>query len=333
MKSIFTLTFILLVQVAFSQSLNDGISLRGLETNRSVYYYGEPIHISFVTRNEDSDIKFYWEPLTGVNFVLELVDFRKGDTLKLSYGSTHTPYDHWSNNAPPKQAAYKVGKVYINTYNIGASFGYEQLIKTTSISTPTISDFTRARPVGKYKLNVSYILLPGKEKLFTSFDFEVKPVPNEEQDAFSAYLEAMKYTSVSHPYYGDKTYSPKHNNSLENFIDSYQSSRYTQHAYSVLVNQVYWYHSKNIPLEGKKQEITKYLTEDKIQLSELRYEKSKMANKYIEKKMIVGSKEEIADKVLKSLDKQDPIISDILIEKLSRKHNLKKLKNYACEGQ
>ena len=102
MKSIFTLTFILLVQVASSQSLYDGISLRNLETNRSDYYYGEPILISFVTRNEDFDTKFYWEPLTGVNFLVELVDLQKGNTLKLHNGATHTPYDHWSNNAPPE---------------------------------------------------------------------------------------------------------------------------------------------------------------------------------------------------------------------------------------
>lgn len=331
MKSIFTLTFILLVQVGSSQSLHDGISLRSLETNRSDYYYGEPVQVSFVTRNEDFDTKFYWEPLTGVNFLVELVDLQKGNALKLNYGATHTPYDHWSNNAPPEQAAYGATKIYVNTYNIGASFGYEQLIKTSSISTPTISDFTQALPVGKYKLKVNYILLPGNEKLIASFDFEIKPLPNEEQDSFNAYLEAMKYASIAHPYYGDETYSPKHTNSLERFIESYPNSRYAQHAYSVLINKVYKYHTKKIPLERKKQEITRYLTEDKIQLSELQYEKSRMANKHIENKMINGRKEVVADEVLKSLDKQDPVISEILIEDLKRTHKLKKLKNYACE--
>lgn len=333
MRYIITIILTLVVQVASSQSLHDGISLRGLETNRHVYYYGEPIQIAFVAKNEDSNTKYYWEPLTGVNFLVEFLDLQKGKARKLSYGSTETPYDYWSVNPPPESAAYRAEKVYVNTYNIGASFGYEQLIKTSSISSPTISDFTKVLPVGKYRVNISYNLLPGKEKLHTSFDFEVKLLPTEEQEALNVYLEAMKYASISHPFYGDKSYSSQHNNSLERFIEAYPDSRYTQHAYSILVNQIYWYYTENITIDRKRQEITRYLTEDKVQLPELKFNMSRMASKFLEKEMVNGRKEEVADKVLKNLNKEDPIISEILINQLGRKHNLKRLKNYACEQQ
>lgn len=333
MRLIFTFTFLLLIIKGYSQSAHDGISLRGLETNRSSYYYGEPIQLTFVTKNDDSNTKYYWEPSSDINFLVELVDFQKGEVKPFSYGISHTSYDQWRSNRPPEDAAYETGRVYIMTYNLGPDFGYEQLIKTSSRSTPTISDFTNVLPVGKYKIKITYTLLPISNSIFTSFDFEVKPIPEEENDAFIDYLEAMKYTSISHPFYGDESYNSQHTHSLENFTKKYPNSRYSQHAYNILINKVYQYHSKNISIERRRQAITQYLREDRIHLSELKFEKSLRAKKLIDSKFVIGSEIEVADKVLRNLKKEDPLVSEILIDRLKSKSNYKRLKNYACEEQ
>lgn len=93
---------------ALSQSLIDGMSVHNLPSNRGKYYYGEPIILYFLTKNETDKIKRYWEPTTSINVKLELVDLRSGKTFY--YAHEPSDYGHmrnyWVDNPPPVEASF-----------------------------------------------------------------------------------------------------------------------------------------------------------------------------------------------------------------------------------
>lgn len=189
--------------------------------------------------------------------------------------------------------------------------------------------YARVLSVGKYSLRLTYFLFPSKHQLAVRHEFEVVSVPGSEKEAFHDYVKAFEYACISHPVYGDNSYSVSAPKSFETFIAKYPSSVYAQYAIHLSAN---WIHSYLSPNPSSLSLIEDYLyNEDTFILPDLKVDKAFRTGVIVRSFEKHLDKEKAYDKVLKTLKKENPHVSEWLIKHGESSYNLKGLKNYACD--
>lgn len=113
---------------------------------------------------------------------------------------------------------------FIN-YVLGDYFQLDKLFENPRGS-EVLYRYALVLPVGKFRFSLDYVLLSGNQGLVVHHEFQVVPVPATEPEAFNSYKLALEDACISHPVYGNNTYSA----SSPSFIEKYPSSRYSQHA-------------------------------------------------------------------------------------------------------
>jgi hypothetical protein len=324
------LTTIVLIKVN-GQNIAKGVKITGLTSNREAYLYGEPVLLYFSISNQTENTIYNWIPSPGVNVQVELIDLASGEKKQtLFYSSDNQKQKYrWSQQSPSEGNAFKPFQSYFFHYLIGETFSKEKVYFPKGKEAPVIERYASILPEGSYKLQVEFTLLPSKEKIQESHSFSINKVPAEEMGAFENYRKSLQYTALTHPAYGDGSYSSKHSSSIENFLKDYSESVYSQHLLHILTNWLYPYYKKEGLDESKIAIIQEYLKNDQL-LPELRVERAFRAGVLARNYGKNIDKQEIFDKALKGVQNQSSSISEWVINLGDRSHKVKGLKNYAC---
>ena len=230
---------------------HDGLSIVALDINSSIFYYGEPIYFYFKAVNMTEDIKSYHKPSNVTNYSLHLTNLTTGEVEESRQWLSH-PRGAQLGSVPSGDRAYRPKEKFIIKGLLNPLFADRKLNEQIVFSY-NLANKLLAIEKGEYRLTIEYQLLPSDRIISTSFDFEIKAIPADQEQAFEQYVRSTTYAGHSYRRGGGGSYSATHPDSYENFLKKYPNSSYSDYAFVDMVNQVYIY-----PDQGKEASIEKF---------------------------------------------------------------------------
>lgn len=313
--TLFTLVF---VSASLAQQQADGISLRSLGSNRDSFYFGEPVSFAFELKNNTALLKQYWKKVTGVNVYYKLINQETNKEVGNSeddWESFEFIRDSYSSKLPDAQSSFLPHFSYYFIVDLAADLHsplfekHRQGLKYDN----TLALALRALPEGEYKLLVEFLLLPGAQKIETEHSFQIKPLPEEEQEAYHAFLTSTVYAANSY-YPGDNNYRPHAEKSYESFLMKYPESLFAEYAFFILIDKVYHYGGTvTIPQDVRQQTVRQYIANKDFTLANLKVKKAYTLAYVLHWAEGIDKRQALEQELLK-LQEEDPVISDQLIK-------------------
>lgn len=326
---------LLLISYGYSQDHNvqDGIKLASSCTNRTSFYYGEPLLFHFYAENISGSTKMIWKPLRQVNLIIKIKNESSGIeyTDQFDFPGSNEYRHYYNNNEPNESKAFAPTESYIYDFLVGeGGFPTKTVYETQRRGAPSIGSYGHILPVGEYKILVEYTLLPTNVKVVVDHSFEILEIPIDEQQAFQAYTIALAYTSNSHSAFGDGSYNPNHQKSLESFITRFPNSRFAKHADHIIALEVYPFPGSNMPSETiRKKKMKSYFSSTHNDVPELKLQKAVRIIPITRTLFSQTEKDKMFSDVLINLKHDDPTLSEIFIRKGKGNFSEKVLINHA----
>jgi hypothetical protein len=325
---------VLCASCALAQNMADGISLRSMGADRERFYYGEPASFAFELKNNTALLKQYWKKATGVNIYYKLIDVKTNEEV----GNSEHDWKSF------RRMAYKFYEPPAENYAFPPDFAYYFIVNLTDdLYSPLFEKYTQGLkyhntlslalatlPEGEYKLMVEFFLMPGDQKIEAEHRFRIDPLPEEEQEAYQAFLASTVYAANSY-YPGDNNYLPSSERSYKTFLEKYSESLFAEYASYILIDKVYHYGgTTTIPQDVRQRTVKKYITEKDFTRSNLR------VKKVIKLPHVVGwakgiDKRAAIEAHLLKLKEEDPLISVQLIRESEQAYQMEGLRNRALE--
>lgn len=317
------------------QSRYDGIEISSSLYNRDTYYFGEHLQFLFLLQNHTNELKPYYVRYFGVNTFIRVYDLKSGDVVgdsKLLWEFFQYQRLNYKSQTPHELASFRPGFSMMFPVRLGKEVdGLLQADPSPLHMHTHFYEHLRVLPVGSYKVEVEFHLLPSNEKIVAYHSFDVLDLPASEKDAYKDYVAATVYTNNNH-FTGTKEYKSSNANSYESFLSKYPKSIFAEYALSNLVNGVYNYYLPGTDPALKKKYLKQYYLTDFVKLSNLQFNKVKALSDGKRHFEIMGvNPKEAIEKQLVYLKDVEPIISEKIIIDSKEVHKVVGLKNHACE--
>ncbi len=318
MKLIFAFLFLLIsfsIQAQFCEY--DSISICPSVKNKKIFIEGESIFFNTVITNKSSKPK-------NRSFVIKNVELENKslDTIYHSPFASHehsydkvqnviAPYQHFDITEPSIQAVHLIGKWYYFDTSIPERVYYFQ--------------------PGKYKMNITFDLIPTGIFLNCIYDFQVLPASDIQLKEYRAYINCIDYRKQSLEHYDQS--NPL---SVESFVSKYPNSVYKDDLYYYLLTRIpyltlnhagteldniYW-------LAFIKDLINNLIHSDNIAFRTQLADKLPKLVSALKGFHAISDEQEFVDEILQSIT-TDSILSSRIIKNCERDLNLRGLKNYA----
>ena len=327
-RVIFTFLFIVFhINVSFSQSSYDEIEVSISASNSSKLYYGQPLTFLYSIKNSEDDVKYYWKKKTGINIMYTLIDIKSGAIIGNSENMWSMFAGHRNNVVnikPPKDQSFQPYQEILTEVVFGFDISSNPIVENNKLKYFNDLGYDLLNlPVGKYRFEIEYYLLPGEEKITACHEFSVEPLPKEEEEAYKNFIVSTEYAAEN-----KGSYSIGHKNSYENFLERFPNSVFAQYAYNNLVNKIYRFGDVPVSETQKKKIYSQYLNNNVIARPHLKARQASAAVKILKKHKDFNRKE-VLELQLSGLENEDPAISNMLIELAEKDLNIKGLQSKA----
>jgi hypothetical protein len=313
-KILIFLLFLFSAIAAYAQSSYDGISIQASKSNRTSFYFGEPVSFIYSIKNNTDVPKFYWKKMTGVNIVYTLTELDNGKVVgssELFWEMFRESRHHAKNTQPDETMSFQPNEELLINIGLGLDIAVDGMINLKY--NDEIGFDLLHLPIGKYKLVVEYHLLPSGDKINAFHEFAIKELPEHEKEAFNAFIESTNYAAENN-YFNKNKYDINNQKSYEVFISKYPESIFSQYAYSNLVNKIYRFGRIPVNENQKKKIYKEYLSHNIITLPNLKVKQGRAAIKILRKPGMTGmNNEKVLEQLLTNFENEDPVISDELI--------------------